>query len=91
MQHIHDFTVLGFWAPGPLEWAVIGVVAVLLFGRRLPELGRSLGRGLVEFKRGLHEVQNEIANAGEEPGPDSTTPPPEAKPDNTPNPGDRPE
>ena len=69
MQHYYDFLTLGFWAPGPLEWAVIGVVAVLLFGRRLPELGRSLGRGLVEFKKGLHDVQNEVTHAGEdEPG-----------------------
>lgn len=34
---------------GPLEMAVVGVIAVLLFGKRLPEIGRSLGRGSVEF------------------------------------------
>ena len=28
-------------------------VAVLLFGKRLPEVGRSLGKGIIEFKKGL--------------------------------------
>ncbi len=54
------------WFPGPWELVVIGVVAVLIFGRRLPEVGRSLGQGLVEFKKGLKGVQDEVASAGEE-------------------------
>ena len=29
------------------------VLAVLLFGKRLPEVGRSLGKGITEFKKGL--------------------------------------
>ena len=36
-----------FGAPGPMEMLIIGVVAVLLFGKRLPEVGRSLGKGIV--------------------------------------------
>lgn len=35
------------------EMLVIMMVAVLLFGKRLPEVGKSLGRSLVEFKKGL--------------------------------------
>ena len=35
------------------EVLVILIVALLIFGSRLPEVGRSLGRGLVEFKEGL--------------------------------------
>ena len=58
-------TMLG-WFPGPWELVVIGVVAVLIFGRRLPEVGRSLGQGLVEFKKGLKGVEDEVASAGEE-------------------------
>jgi TatA/E family protein of Tat protein translocase len=46
----------GFWTPGPLELVVILVVAVLLFGRRLPEIARNLGKSLTEFKRGIHEA-----------------------------------
>ncbi|HBO46238.1 MAG TPA: Sec-independent protein translocase TatA [Planctomycetaceae bacterium] len=42
------------------EMIIIGIIAVLLFGKRLPEVGRSLGRGLVEFKKGLHEIEDEV-------------------------------
>ena len=42
------------------ELLIIGLVAVLLFGRRLPEVGRNLGRALVEFKRGLRGVKDEV-------------------------------
>lgn len=38
---------------GPGELLVVGLVAVLLFGKRLPEVGRSLGKGITEFKKGL--------------------------------------
>jgi sec-independent protein translocase protein TatA len=39
-------------------------VAVLLFGKRLPEVGRSLGRGIIEFKRGLGGVADELDHGG---------------------------
>lgn len=39
--------------PGGLEWLVIGLVALLLFGKRLPGIARSLGQALTEFKSGL--------------------------------------
>ena len=45
---------------GPVEWVVIGVIALLLFGRRLPEMARSMGRGVVEFKRGLKGVEDDV-------------------------------
>lgn len=41
------------------EMLVFGVVAVLLFGNRLPEVARSLGRSLTEFKQGMNGLQNE--------------------------------
>jgi len=63
------------WMPGPWEIIIIAVVALLLFGRRLPEVGRSLGRGIVEFKKGLREVENEVGKGGEESRKDSTRPP----------------
>jgi len=43
------------------ELIVIFVVALLVFGpRRLPELGRSLGRGLAEFRRASSDLKNSI-------------------------------
>ena len=38
---------------GPIELMILMGIAVLLFGKRLPEVGRSLGKGIVEFKKGL--------------------------------------
>ena len=55
---------LSFYMPGPWEIIIIAVVALLLFGRRLPEVGRSLGKGIVEFKKGLRGVEDEINQAG---------------------------
>jgi len=48
------------WMPGPIELVVIGGVALLVFGRRLPEVARSLGRSIVEFKRGIRDVKDEV-------------------------------
>jgi len=49
--------------PGPMEMLIIGIVAVLLFGKRLPEVGRSLGKSLVEFKKGLRGIEEELHSA----------------------------
>ncbi len=48
------------WAIGPWEITAIVVIAVLLFGRRLPEVGRNLGKALIEFKKGLRGVKDEV-------------------------------
>ena len=42
--------------PGGMEWLVIGLVALLLFGKRLPGVARSLGQALREFKSGLSSL-----------------------------------
>jgi sec-independent protein translocase protein TatA len=42
------------------ELLVILVIGVLLFGRRLPEVGRYLGKGIVEFKKGIKGIEDEV-------------------------------
>ena len=46
------------WNLGFPELVVIFVVALVVFGpRKLPELGRSLGKGLTEFRRASNELK----------------------------------
>ena len=45
---------------GVMEMVVVMGVAVLLFGKRLPEVGRSLGKGIIEFKKGLRGIEDEF-------------------------------
>ena len=52
--------VLAFFSPGPSEMLIIGIIAVLLFGKRLPEVGRSLGKSFIEFKKGISGLEDEF-------------------------------
>ena len=54
------------WTPGWMEMAVIGVIALLLFGKRLPEVMRSLGKGIVEFKKGVKGIEDEVEKSSSE-------------------------
>ncbi len=49
---------------GPIELVILMGIAVLLFGKRLPEVGRSLGKGIVEFKKGLSGAGEELDISG---------------------------
>jgi sec-independent protein translocase protein TatA len=51
---------LAFMGVGPTEMVIIGVVAVLLFGSKLPEVARSMGKSVVEFKKGIRGVEDEL-------------------------------
>jgi len=48
------------WAPSAQDMLILLVIGVLLFGRRLPEIGRYLGKGIVEFKKGLKGIEDEV-------------------------------
>jgi len=45
---------------GNTELLIIGVIALLLFGNRLPSVMRSLGSGISQFKKGLDDVNTEV-------------------------------
>ncbi len=51
---------LAFGMPGMVEWVIIGVIALLIFGRRLPDVARSVGKSIVEFKKGIRDVKDDI-------------------------------
>ena len=44
------------FTPGPLQIIIVLAIVLLLFGNRLPSLARSLGQSLVEFKKGVKEI-----------------------------------
>jgi TatA/E family protein of Tat protein translocase len=52
---------------GAPELIVVGLIALLLFGNRVPAMMRSLGRGLSEFKKGVTGIQDEIRSIEESP------------------------
>lgn len=72
---------------GPWEILVVLVVALLVFGGRLPDVGRSLGRSLTQFRRGLRDIQDEI-ESDEAPPPRRRLPQKLEKPRDDPPPGD---
>ncbi len=64
------------WTPGPLEIIVILVIVLVIFGpKRLPDLGRSLGRGMREFKDSVTGKDKDELPEGavDQPDPATTT------------------
>lgn len=58
--------VLGLLDLGPSEMLIVGIVAVLLFGERLPEVGRTFGKKFIDFKKGLQGIEEQITSIGRE-------------------------
>ena len=53
---------------GPIGWQellLLALVGVLIFGKRLPEVGKSIGKGIVEFKKGLAGVEDDLDQAAD--------------------------
>jgi len=70
--------------PGPSEWIVVAIVAlVVIFGaKKIPEMARSMGRAQSEFKKGMKEGQADLDETppAASPPPVAATPPPAASP-----------
>ena len=66
--------------PGPLEIIIVLIIVLVIFGpKRLPDLGRSLGRGMREFKDSVtgndkeHEQLDSVKTVGDTPDSPATT------------------
>lgn len=56
--------ILAFgFTPSGYELVIVGIIALLLFGKRLPEVARSLGKGIVEFKKGVQGIEDDVDSA----------------------------
>jgi sec-independent protein translocase protein TatA len=54
---------LPFSTPGSTELLIVAIIALLLFGKRLPEVARSLGKGITEFKKGVAGIEQDVDKA----------------------------
>ncbi len=71
---------LGHW-----ELVIVAIIVLLLFGNRLPSVMRSLGRGVVEFKKGVSGVEDDIQQVGHQQNNGGGNPPPAGQPQAGPN------
>lgn len=67
---------LALGMPQGWEWLIIFAILLLLFGKRLPEVGRSLGKGITEFRKGVKSVYDEVDT---DTAPRSSPPPADAR------------
>jgi sec-independent protein translocase protein TatA len=63
--------IFGLFSLSPMEIIILVGIGVLLFGRKLPDVGRYLGKGIVEFKKGMKGLEDDVdASASMAPRPD---------------------
>lgn len=46
--------------PSGQEWIIILIVGIILFGRRLPEVGKQVGRTIIQLRQGMQKLRDEI-------------------------------
>ncbi len=53
--------------PGGMEWLLIALVVLLLFGgKKIPELAKGLGSGIKNFKKAVKDDEDEVVNKSDE-------------------------
>lgn len=65
------FAVFGL---GPTELAVIALLGLLLFGRKLPSMGSYLGQSIRSFKQGMSGIEDNLESVAAAPSGSSTPP-----------------
>ena len=56
--------LFSFGMPGMQELMIIGFIALLIFGNRLPSVMRSLGKSVTEFKKGVAGIEDDLDTTG---------------------------
>lgn len=59
-------TLFAIMMPGALEMVIVAIVAVLLFGSRLPKVAFSIGNSFQQLKAGLNDTSNELSSVKEQ-------------------------
>ena len=59
----------------PAAMIGLGILGVLIFGRRMPEVGRALGQTIVQFKKGMRGLEDELEGSAFNPS--TPAPPPQ--------------
>lgn len=60
---MNSFDLFSFFSPSPFQLLIVAVIALLLFGDRLPQVMRSIGKSVVEFKKGVQGIEEEVKNS----------------------------
>lgn len=60
---MNSFNLFSFFSPSPLQLLIVAVIALLLFGDRLPQVMRSIGKSVVEFKKGVQGIEEDVKNS----------------------------
>jgi sec-independent protein translocase protein TatA len=50
-----------------IHWLIFGIIGILLFGKRLPEMGRYFGKTIIEFKKGMKGLEDDVDTSSSPP------------------------